>query len=238
MVLLRPVHWKVLLGNKNSSIASLRKPLFGIFIFRSVRIMSPHTIKNVWSLDMSLQNPAFCMTTWRSFYVWTLLALETSFSYMFHDHLSLEHLNTASSNSWSRFGWIAELIRSMFYEKLKCWLSVDTLVHLFSFLCFQIISARFPWVRFGTVHKKINLQEATLAWEHERYGMKRIPGFTLSHIENPKSELRGSILDTMWEEPYKCFQKFRKFHSGTSVRCSQWISHSIPPRYKNSILAW
>ncbi|XP_059382053.1 nicalin-1-like [Carassius carassius] len=61
----------------------------------------------------------------------------------------------------------------------------------------QIISARFPWVRFGTVHKKINLQEATLAWEHERYGMKRIPGFTLSHIENPKSELRGSILDTM-----------------------------------------
>ncbi|XP_058614616.1 nicalin-1-like [Onychostoma macrolepis] len=63
----------------------------------------------------------------------------------------------------------------------------------------QIISARFPWVRFGTVHKKINLQEATLAWEHERYGMKRIPGFTLSHIENPKSELRGSILDTMAE---------------------------------------
>ncbi|RXN12926.1 nicalin-1-like protein [Labeo rohita] len=61
----------------------------------------------------------------------------------------------------------------------------------------QIISARFPWVRFGTVHKKINLQEATVAWEHERYGMKRIPGFTLSHIENPKSELRGSILDTM-----------------------------------------
>ncbi|XP_074416281.1 LOW QUALITY PROTEIN: nicalin-1 [Sinocyclocheilus rhinocerous] len=61
----------------------------------------------------------------------------------------------------------------------------------------QIISARFPWMRFGTVHKKINLQEATLAWEHERYGMKRIPGFTLSHIENPKSELRGSILDTM-----------------------------------------
>ncbi|XP_051956733.1 nicalin-1-like [Xyrauchen texanus] len=61
----------------------------------------------------------------------------------------------------------------------------------------QIISARFPWVRFGAVHKKINLQETTVAWEHECYGMKRIPGFTLSHIENPKSELRGSILDTM-----------------------------------------
>uniref|UniRef100_A0A671M577 BOS complex subunit NCLN n=1 Tax=Sinocyclocheilus anshuiensis TaxID=1608454 RepID=A0A671M577_9TELE len=61
----------------------------------------------------------------------------------------------------------------------------------------QIISARFPWVRFGTVHKKINLQETTVASQHERYGMKRIPGFTLSHIENPKSEQRGSILDTM-----------------------------------------
>ncbi|XP_057216739.1 nicalin-1-like isoform X1 [Triplophysa rosa] len=61
----------------------------------------------------------------------------------------------------------------------------------------QVISGRFPWVRFGTVHKKINLQETTVAWEHERFGMKRIPGFTLSHIENSKSELRGSILDTM-----------------------------------------
>lgn len=159
------------------------------------------------------------MTTWRLFYVWTLLPLETNFSYMFHDHLSLEHLSTALFSSWSRLSWIAEL-DSVGFE-LKCWLSVDPLVHSFPFLCFQIISARIPWVRFGTVHKKINLQEATLAWEHERYGMKRIPGFTLSHIENPKSELRGSILDTMWEEPNKCFQKFRKFHSGTSVRCNQ-----------------
>lgn len=87
-------------------------------------------------------------------------------------------------------------IQSMFYENTVLNLNVDCQV-FFSLLCFQIISARFPWVRFGTVHKKINLQEATLAWEHERYGMKRIPGFTLSHIENPKSELRGSILDTM-----------------------------------------
>ena len=47
------------------------------------------------------------------------------------------------------------------------------------------------------VHKKINLGEPTVAWEHERYAMRRIPGFTLSHLEDPKSERRGSILDTM-----------------------------------------
>uniref|UniRef100_A0A8B9J7Z7 BOS complex subunit NCLN n=1 Tax=Astyanax mexicanus TaxID=7994 RepID=A0A8B9J7Z7_ASTMX len=60
----------------------------------------------------------------------------------------------------------------------------------------QVISSRFPWVRFGTVHKKINLQESTVAWEHERYGMRHIPGFTVSHLEDPRSERRGSILDT------------------------------------------
>ncbi|XP_053505345.1 nicalin-1-like [Ictalurus furcatus] len=61
----------------------------------------------------------------------------------------------------------------------------------------EVISSRFPWVRFATVHKKINLQESTLAWEHERYGMRHIPGFTLSHLQDPRSERRGSILDTM-----------------------------------------
>uniref|UniRef100_A0AAZ3RSQ8 Nicalin n=1 Tax=Oncorhynchus tshawytscha TaxID=74940 RepID=A0AAZ3RSQ8_ONCTS len=55
----------------------------------------------------------------------------------------------------------------------------------------QVVSSRFPWVRFGMVHKKINLGESTVSWEHERYAMRRIPGFTLSHLEDPKSELRG-----------------------------------------------
>lgn len=52
-------------------------------------------------------------------------------------------------------------------------------------------------MRLGLVHKKINLVESTVAWEHERYSLRRIPSFTLSHLEDPKSELRGSILDTM-----------------------------------------
>uniref|UniRef100_A0A668U6P4 BOS complex subunit NCLN n=1 Tax=Oreochromis aureus TaxID=47969 RepID=A0A668U6P4_OREAU len=58
-------------------------------------------------------------------------------------------------------------------------------------------SHQFPWVKVGLVHKKINLVESTVAWEHERYSLRRILGFTLSHLEDPKSELRGSILDTM-----------------------------------------
>uniref|UniRef100_A0A673W6Z3 BOS complex subunit NCLN n=1 Tax=Salmo trutta TaxID=8032 RepID=A0A673W6Z3_SALTR len=64
----------------------------------------------------------------------------------------------------------------------------------------QVVSSRFPWVRFGMVHKKINLGESTVSWEHERYAMRRIPGFTLSHLEDPKAELRGSILDTVFSQ--------------------------------------
>ncbi|XP_076835786.1 BOS complex subunit ncln [Brachyhypopomus gauderio] len=58
----------------------------------------------------------------------------------------------------------------------------------------EVISSRFPWVRFGTVHKKID-PHGSAVWEHEHYNMRRIPGFTLSHLE--RSERRGSILDTM-----------------------------------------
>lgn len=64
-------------------------------------------------------------------------------------------------------------------------------------IALQVVSSRFPWVKVGLVHKKINLVESTVAWEHERYSLRRILGFTLSHLEDPKSEFRGSMLDTM-----------------------------------------
>lgn len=61
----------------------------------------------------------------------------------------------------------------------------------------QVVSSRFPWVKVGLIHKKINLVDSSVAWEHERYSLRKIPGFTLSRLEDPRSELRGSILDTL-----------------------------------------
>ncbi|KAM9757943.1 BOS complex subunit ncln isoform 1-T1 [Menidia menidia] len=79
----------------------------------------------------------------------------------------------------------------------------DTPVHAFIRQLEEVISSRFSWVKVGVVHKKINLVESTVAWEHERYGLRRLQGFTLSHLEDPKSELRGSVLDTMSQVDFR-----------------------------------
>uniref|UniRef100_A0A8C5CKC9 BOS complex subunit NCLN n=1 Tax=Gadus morhua TaxID=8049 RepID=A0A8C5CKC9_GADMO len=79
----------------------------------------------------------------------------------------------------------------------------DSPMHSFIQHLEEVVSSRFPWVGLEMVHKKINLVESTVAWEHERYSLRRIPGFTLSHLEDPKSELRGSILDTMSQVDFR-----------------------------------
>lgn len=43
------------------------------------------------------------------------------------------------------------------------------------------------------VHKKINLADVLLAWEHERFSMKRMPAFTVSSLKSHKEHIRTTI---------------------------------------------
>ncbi|KAM9408867.1 BOS complex subunit ncln [Pholidichthys leucotaenia] len=79
----------------------------------------------------------------------------------------------------------------------------DSPLHSFIQHLEEVVSSRFPVVKVGLVHKKINPVESTVAWEHERYSLRRILGFSLSHLEDPKSELRGSILDTLSQVDFR-----------------------------------
>lgn len=51
-------------------------------------------------------------------------------------------------------------------------------------------------INFKLVHKKINLADDFLSWEHERFSIRRLPAVTLSHFSSHADVRRGTILDT------------------------------------------
>ena len=59
--------------------------------------------------------------------------------------------------------------------------------------CLQSAALAEPPMQLHLVHKKVRLSEDLLAWEHERFSIKRYPAATLSALDTHKDPRRSSI---------------------------------------------
>lgn len=60
----------------------------------------------------------------------------------------------------------------------------------------RLAAKLYPDLKVDMVHKKINLAQDLLSWEHERYSIQKHSAFTLSHFAGPNAPERNSLLDT------------------------------------------
>ena len=114
------------------------------------------------------------------------------------------------------------------------------------------VAAKRVGVDFETVHKKINLVEPQLSWEHEQFALRQIVSATVSRFATPSSDsfARASIFDTPASIDYSALNRNIRFISealsvymyepvqrvsGTTM---QTVIHQALDSDKNYVKAW